>query len=195
MEELNVENLIAMYQAANPAIDETVLSGMNAIDWSMINDCYGPANEIPALLRAALSDNKDHRDFAFHLLHQTVWHQGSIYEASSFVVPLLQSMLVSPQTPDKGAVAFLIACLATGYSESVKWINKTRDAVSIKLPLLYRFLEDNDETMRDTIGEMLGLYPDYAGETIPLLEKAFSVEKDDRCKNTIEKSIKHLQGK
>jgi hypothetical protein len=50
------------------------------------------------------------------LLHETIWHQGTVYEASAYAVPFLLQMLAAPDTPDKAAIAFLLASLANGHS-------------------------------------------------------------------------------
>jgi hypothetical protein len=193
MEELTPEVLVTKYRAASPSIDETALEGIYVIDWQMLDDAFGPANDVPALLRAILSTVEDHRDFAFKLLHETIWHQGTIYEATSYAVPFIQKILLSPQTPDKDMVAFLITSLATGYSENTEWVIKTRDAIGKDLQLLYPFLEHAEEWMRYNVIQTIGYYPQFAKVTIPLLENALLIEKNESCKKEILKSIKKLQ--
>jgi hypothetical protein len=93
-----------------------MLEGLDAIPWSTMHHALGQADDIPTLLRMALSDTKETRDEAFEMLHQTVWHQGTVYEASIHVVPFLWEMIRSPEMPDKASVVYLLASLADGNS-------------------------------------------------------------------------------
>lgn len=193
MEKLTPEELVTMYRDASSSIDETALEGIDEIDWQSLHDCYGPATDVPALLRAVLSSVEDHRNFAIELLDQTVWHQGTIYEVTSYVVPFLQKMLLLPQTPDKDTVAVLIASYVTGNSENNQWITQTRVAVGKDLALLYPFLEHESYGVRYYVIRALGYYPQFAKEIIPLLEKALLIETNDQCRDEILISIKMLQ--
>jgi hypothetical protein len=69
--------------------DPPALAGLGAVDWSAVEHAHGPATDVPALLCAAVSHDPDHRGFAWPLLCETVWHQGTVYPASATVVPLL----------------------------------------------------------------------------------------------------------
>jgi hypothetical protein len=80
------DDLVAMYQSAS---DPSSLHRLRTVDWSAVSHAYGPATDVPALLRAFVSDVPDHRDFACQLLFQTIWHQGTVYEATATVVPIL----------------------------------------------------------------------------------------------------------
>lgn len=93
-----------------------MLEGLDAIPWSTMHHALGQADDIPVLLRMTLSDTEETRDEAFEILHQTVWHQGTVYEASVHVVPFLWEMIRSPEMPDKDSVVFLLASLADGHS-------------------------------------------------------------------------------
>jgi hypothetical protein len=68
------------------------------------------------LLRAAVSDDPDHRDFAWDLLFETVWHEGTVYPASAAVVPFLYLLLEADGAPDQWQAAQLLARIADGRS-------------------------------------------------------------------------------
>lgn len=85
MEELTPERLIAHYKDSHGHIDATLLNGVNTIDWVCLRHAHGAATDIPPLLRAVLSLDNGHRAFAFQLLHETIYHQGTIYQATSYV--------------------------------------------------------------------------------------------------------------
>ena len=92
-----------------------MLERLDTINWSALHHAHGEASDVPILLRTTLSQIKEERDFAFQLLHETIWHQGTVYEASAHVVPFLWEMIQSPETPDKPSVVFLLASLANGH--------------------------------------------------------------------------------
>jgi hypothetical protein len=107
------EDLVASYQ------DRPLpppLQGIHLVNWSSLQHAYGPATDFPALLLAALSDNERDREFAVELLHQTIWHQGTVYEASAYAVPFLYAVLEWPETPQKLFFVSLLCCIADGHS-------------------------------------------------------------------------------
>ncbi len=116
MGELTPELLIAKYQLTPFQPIASVLQGIDTINWPALEHAYGPATDVPALLHATLSDDEEDRDFAFRLLHETIWHQGTVYQASAYTVPFLLQMLQGSDIPDKDSVAFMLASLADGSS-------------------------------------------------------------------------------
>jgi hypothetical protein len=115
MGKLTAEYLVSLYESPGPAGDTAALSGLCKIDWSSANHAYGPATDIPALLRALISENADHRDFACQLLFQTIWHQGDVFEATRLAVPFLYNLLQSEGPQDKNLIAYLLATIADGH--------------------------------------------------------------------------------
>lgn len=90
-----------------------MLKGLDAIDWSRLNTCYGHSEEIPVALRNLLSDDAALHRVAFGTLHTELTHQGSIYEASVYVAPFLLELLALPDMPDKLSLVGLLANLGS----------------------------------------------------------------------------------
>lgn len=90
------------------------LDGLDRVDWSAVNDAYGSATDIPALLRAAVSHDPDHREFAYELLYQTLWHQGNVYSATAVAIPFLYNLLVADGSQDKGFPRHHVPCRRPG---------------------------------------------------------------------------------
>lgn len=116
MTKVTPEQLVAKYQTLRVQSNESILAELDTINWSSLRHAHGEASDVPALLTATLSKEENDREFAFILLHETIWHQGTVYEASAYVVPFLFKMLQSSETPDKSSVALLLASLADGTS-------------------------------------------------------------------------------
>jgi hypothetical protein len=95
---------------------EEIFSDLESIRWSELSHALGMATDTPILLRGLISDFREERLDALYRLMETVWHQGTIYEATSFVVPFLARMLLSESTPDRDMIALLFASIADGSS-------------------------------------------------------------------------------
>jgi hypothetical protein len=94
-----------------------MLETLDTIDWSSLHHAYGEASDVPGFLRALLSEDEEEREIALNRdLFHTIWHQGTIYEASAYAVPFLFELLQAPQTSDKASIAYLLALLADGSS-------------------------------------------------------------------------------
>lgn len=201
-----------------------MLESLDKVDWSKLHHAYGEASDVPVLIRRLLSHDEDEREIAFRDLHTNIWHQGTIWEASSFAVPFLQELLKSSETPDKLSVAHLLANLATGthayygvlekIEEQQTWRRilaeegkileeevarehvyeeATRKAISQEFSLLYPYLFCEEPAIRWRIAKMLGEYPEFAYETLPLLNKALSSENDNETKKAILNAITQLK--
>lgn len=206
------DELIAKYQAVAVEQSSHPLHGIDEIDWSALQHAYGEASDVPALLRAAISQVENDRKFAFRLLSQTIIHQGTLYEVSPHLVPFLFQLLTSPLTPDKASVALLLAYLASGQShDAVRTIHNeegspfekdkerelaevdaTWEAVGKQLPLLFPYLQSATASVRADIAAALSLYPDEAATTLPLLRKALASERDAHVVREIERAIYYL---
>jgi tetratricopeptide (TPR) repeat protein len=64
-----------------------VFQGIDDIDWSKLEHAYGPATDVPALLRALLDDEE--REGAMHALHGNIFHQSTRYQATPHAVPFI----------------------------------------------------------------------------------------------------------
>ncbi|HKI52586.1 MAG TPA: HEAT repeat domain-containing protein [Anaerolineales bacterium] len=90
------------------------MEGLDRIDWSKLRHAYGEATDVPNQIRSLLSEDKKMRDDAMYELCGNIIHQGTVYEASAYAVPFLQELLKAPDTPDKVAIAVLLAGMACG---------------------------------------------------------------------------------
>ncbi|HEV7933469.1 MAG TPA: hypothetical protein VGP70_14320 [Actinomadura sp.] len=63
--------------------DRDVLAGLDEIHWAELEHAYGPAEDVPGLLRALRSESSDERERAVYELYGNIFHQGSRYQASA----------------------------------------------------------------------------------------------------------------
>ena len=70
-----------------------MLEGIDDIDWSVLEHAYGPATDVPDLVRALVAASADEREKALRTLYGNVFHQGTRYEATAHVVPFLLDLV------------------------------------------------------------------------------------------------------
>ncbi|MFO0876273.1 MAG: hypothetical protein U0840_02780 [Gemmataceae bacterium] len=111
---MEVDDLIEKYWSPHSVPPMPALEGLEEVDWSSLKDTYGPATDIPALLRAFVSVDPGDREFADQLLCQTLWHQGNVYSATAAAIPFLYNLVEDQGPHDRRAVAGLIGLIADG---------------------------------------------------------------------------------
>jgi hypothetical protein len=90
------------------------LVGMDEIPWQDLHHAYGPAVDVPQQLRGLCSDDEDVRGKAHYQLRGNVYHQGSRWEVSARVVPLLVAVADDRGTADRPRVVNLIRLVGIG---------------------------------------------------------------------------------
>lgn len=91
-----------------------MLEGLKSVEWSTLKHAYGPATDVPQLLRSLLSGTTDECREACQDLHSNVWHQGTVYPASAAIVPFLFELLSCDNKLARGCAVSLLCCIATG---------------------------------------------------------------------------------
>src|SRR5262249_42376794 len=92
-----------------------VLQGLGAVPWADLEHAYGPATDVPALLRKLLDADPKVRSEVLWTLYGNVFHQGTRYPATPYVIPFLIEMCVSPDVPNRGDLLRFWGSLITGY--------------------------------------------------------------------------------
>ncbi len=163
------------------------LENLDSVDWAGLKHAYGSAADVPALIHALASSDKAEREAAYEELHGNIWHQGTVYEASSYAVPFLLEMLAEDQTEDKPSLLLLLASLATGTSyhevhgpmslfdgkrdtpdfkkklaTEKDWVRSTLQAVRQGIPLFVAHLPHINHEVRSSAAHLLGQCKDDA---------------------------------
>lgn len=188
-----------------------MLEGLDKINWSQLHHAFGNASNVPSWIRALLSDNKQTRESAIYELSENLQHQGTVYEASFYVVPFLLELLKSPVTPDKAEIAMLLADMGnnsggthyefSGTDDKVvernvekgkRYAESIRLAIREERQLLYLYLHHEVYSVRAVVAHALQAFPELSEEIIPLLKKTLESENDTDVRETIEDSIRML---
>ena len=93
----------------------------DGVDWSTLPGAYGPATEIPTLLRQAVSAVPDERRKAIAELWGNLCHQGTVYEASVVAVPFLLDAAGSPHLSPAEREQLLALVVHIGLGEDTTW--------------------------------------------------------------------------
>jgi len=151
-----------------------VLENLDKIDWSNLGHAYGPAEDVPGLLRDLASPVEEERADAMGELYGNIWHQGTVYQATAYAVPFLLELLESPKVDGKDDILVLLAHLARGTSyhdvhqhlshhkeeakgqgwqdkvqKELGWVGDVKAAVKAGENLYLGLLNDTDARMRD----------------------------------------------
>jgi hypothetical protein len=102
---------------------------------------YGPVAAVYEGLDDLTSQDPDDADErridAYHdLLVATLWHQGSIYEATVFAIPVLVGFLCDPTTRDRERIAHTLALSAIAAAEHPALVDGVRVAFLRCLPAM-----------------------------------------------------------
>lgn len=135
------------------------LAGLDEVPWHELRHAYGNAANLPRLLRAVATGDKD----ADEELATSIVHQGTIYDSTAYAVPFVLALL--RQASDTDHRMWLLVTLAQvargrswaetqgGSSEGVQegraWTLAARDALRRGVPLFLAILGDESHSARE----------------------------------------------
>lgn len=165
-----------------------MLERLDEIPWASLHHAYGPAGDVPGALRSLVHSDEASRREAIDLLYSSIWHQGTIYEATSHAVPFLVELVLARECADRAAVAWLIGdiALGTGYwtvHDPTRTADVAREleheraaqlAIRNRLPALIALLDDPDEELRLAAAFVVTCFPDARDVVVPRLRAALA---------------------
>ncbi|MFB8167547.1 hypothetical protein ACFC60_06280 [Kitasatospora purpeofusca] len=122
------------------------LDGLDSLSWSFHSHAYGSAEDLPDLVRALAGTDADAAREALSELYGSVLHQGTVYDASTVVVPFLAGLAAAGhRTKD---VLLLLGGMAASEDEYGVEPGAVRAAVAGRLPLLLPLLDAAEAGVR-----------------------------------------------
>ncbi|MFJ6613735.1 HEAT repeat domain-containing protein [Streptomyces sp. NPDC091289] len=88
-----------------------MFSGIDEVDWASMEHAYGPADDVPELLRGLASDDPAEREAALDGMYGAVHHQGDVYACTLACIPFLFELVVDPGVQDRGSVVELLTSI------------------------------------------------------------------------------------
>jgi hypothetical protein len=88
-----------------------VLERVGEVPWGDLKTHFGPAEELPEVLRGLLDPDPEARSEALCWLEGLTFCLEEINEATSHVIPFLIELAASPETPDRPPLLLFLARL------------------------------------------------------------------------------------
>lgn len=186
-----------------------MLEELDAIDWSQLTHAYGPAEDVPALLRALVEGTDSEQSAALGGLTSSIWHQGTVYEATAAAVPFLAEVALAPQVPVavRAQVLYLLLQIARGgsYSEAHRldspnldlerrWVDDARAAVRQELSGLFALLEDPSPAVRMATVGLVVEFPQHSTPMLSLVRHLHLRATDGAAAALLELAVARLEG-
>jgi tetratricopeptide (TPR) repeat protein len=196
-----------------------VLENLDSIPWADLEHAYGSAADVPDLLRQLLDPDHKTRREVMWTLYGNVFHQGTRYPATPFVIPFLIELCESSEVPGRYDLLRFWGSLITGYfsiqerpiwgdGETIYWCSKAQavkedDPYSRALHQVYReslrgygllcdLLGSEELAVRAGAAWVLACLPTIARLSVPKLEARASIEQSGWVRAAIAFSLGEL---
>jgi hypothetical protein len=179
-----------------------LINDLDNVNWSQLRHAFGPADEVPALLRRLVGNDEHARDLAALELYGCLWHDGGAFEVTPHTVPFLVEMLDPGAGADRAWILSFLAHIANGRApledrrevfgnafatsrphaihdeDTELWNEHSHRAIRSALSVVKRALTDYDPDVRAAAAYMLAAFPGAANQTLPLVEHQLRSDKD-----------------
>ncbi|MER7108544.1 HEAT repeat domain-containing protein [Streptomyces sp. NPDC000229] len=88
-----------------------MFTGIDEVDWASLGHAYGPADDVPELLRGLASPDPAEREVALDGMYGAVHHQGDVYDSTLACIPFLLELVATPEVQDRGCIVELLASI------------------------------------------------------------------------------------
>lgn len=180
-----------------------MLDGLHDIPWHELEHAYGTADDVPELIEDLLSHDPKVREKTMWTLYGNVFHQGTRYPASAYVVPFLIELCSDADTYGRPQLLDFWKSLICGYfniqerpyygdgehiwfGDDVQNFDGSEDYAqalhdvyreSLKgVDLLLQLLQGDDFNIRTQAVAVLACLPTMAERTVPALQVRLRVE-------------------
>ncbi|MET9916427.1 HEAT repeat domain-containing protein [Streptomyces sp. NPDC006435] len=88
-----------------------MFAGIDEVDWASMEHAYGPADDVPAMLRGLASADPAEREAALDGMYGAVHHQGDVYACTLASIPFLFELVADPGIQDRGSIVELLTSI------------------------------------------------------------------------------------
>ncbi|WP_330453852.1 MULTISPECIES: PBS lyase [unclassified Streptomyces] len=88
-----------------------MFAGIDEVDWASMEHAYGPADDVPGLLRGLASADPAERERALDGMYGAVHHQGDVYPCTLACIPFLFELVTDPAVVDRGDLVELLTSI------------------------------------------------------------------------------------
>ncbi|MFJ4499192.1 PBS lyase [Streptomyces sp. NPDC088864] len=169
-----------------------MFAGIDEVDWASMEHAYGPADDVPALLRGLASPDPAERERALDGMYGAVHHQGDVYPCTLACIPFLLELVTDPAVPDRGDIVELLtsiggidlgeddeAELGEDEAEGAANYAMAAAAVSAGAGVFFGLLADDDPGVRQSAPLALAALHDDPARVLALLRARQAAERDE----------------
>jgi hypothetical protein len=198
-----------------------VLEGLAEVPWARLPHAYGPAEDVPGLLRGLRASDPAVGEQALTDLFASITHAGTRYPATAPTVPFLAELAAAPDTPNRHHLLLLLAYAAVGTDwpslpdgvdpgrlgdptyaprcapgrqDEVPWARAAYQAVAQEVPQLLGLLDDDDPRLRQATAYLVAWFPQHAAACLPPLRARLGAEPDPNAAATMVVALGLLAG-
>lgn len=175
-----------------------MLETLDSVPWNELEHAYGEASEVPDLIRALASPEKEIYEGAIGQLWSSVIHQGTVYNSTAYVVPFFCELLEAPEVQNKTELLYYLATISHGSSyhdvhirekerretsgmqkqiaEELSWVQAASDAVSDGYATYLHLLRSLDPKLRSYAAYTLSRCQSHVAEVVPAIKQCLDVE-------------------
>ena len=157
---------------------------LDTIPWKKLTHAYGSADDVPELLRElkTMSPKSQGEDSPLWQLFGNIWHQGTVYEATSYAVPFLIELAANQNTPARIGILELLGVIAKRPANSIvqkepNWDAKAHASVAAGFETLVKIANEGGE-IGLTASYVLAQFPDYVNAVGFLFRRLLAKEAD-----------------
>ncbi|MGW3719612.1 HEAT repeat domain-containing protein [Streptomyces sp. NPDC005133] len=88
-----------------------MFAGIDEVEWASMEHAYGPADDVPGLLRGLASADPAEREGALDGMYGAVHHQGDVYACTLACIPFLFELVADPGIQDRGSIVELLTSI------------------------------------------------------------------------------------
>ncbi|MER7724153.1 PBS lyase [Streptomyces sp. NPDC096323] len=173
-----------------------MFAGIDEVDWTSMEHAYGPADDVPDLLRGLASADPSERESALDGMYGAVHHQGDVYACTLACIPFLFELVVDPAVPDRGGIVELLTSIG-GIDVDEDDIGAAEDeaeaegaanyamaaaAVSAGAGVFFALMADEDPGVRVSAPLALATLHGSPARVLALLRERLPVERDDEVR-------------
>ncbi|WP_328896354.1 PBS lyase [Streptomyces sp. NBC_00236] len=173
-----------------------MFAGIDEVDWASMEHAYGPADDVPALLRGLASADPSEREAALDGMYGAVHHQGDVYACTLACIPFLFELVVDPLVPDRGGIVELLTSIggidideedideaeAEDDAEGAANYAMAAAAVSAGAGVFFALMADEDPGVRVSAPLALATLHGSPSRVLTLLCERLTLEPDDEVR-------------
>jgi hypothetical protein len=153
-----------------------MLDGLDEVPWDLLNHAYGSAGDVPGLLRELIDADADSVAKEGHPLWElygNIYHQGTVYPATSYAVPFLIELAANHNVRLRADIVMLLGDIARS-----KPVGESHAAVAAGMDVYVRMLRESDNRIRVAAAQTLSAFPEHEEELSFVLRQAIDAEFD-----------------